>query len=70
MPNEQFFIYIMMRTSYIRWDDKDVHFVIEQHAQLDFCSASSLKQQSTGRNVTPLQHIILILSQPVFALTP
>jgi len=32
--------------------------------------ASSLKQQSTGRHVTALQHIILNPSQPVFAITP
>jgi hypothetical protein len=32
--------------------------------------ASSLKQQSVDRHVTPLGHIILILSQSVFALTP
>jgi hypothetical protein len=35
---------------------------------LDFYSASSLKQQSAGRHVAPLGHIILIPSQPVFAL--
>jgi hypothetical protein len=34
-----------------------------------FYSASSLKQQSTERHA-PLWHIILILSQPVFALSP
>jgi hypothetical protein len=34
-----------------------------------FISASSLKQ-SAGRYVTALGHIILIPSQPVFALTP
>ena len=33
-----------------------------------FLSASSLKQQSTGRHVAPLGHTILILSQPVFTL--
>jgi hypothetical protein len=33
-------------------------------------SASSLKQQSAGRHVAPLGHIILIPSQPVFALSP
>jgi hypothetical protein len=33
-------------------------------------SASSLKQQSTGIYVAPLEHIVLILSQPVFARTP
>jgi hypothetical protein len=31
---------------------------------LDFYSASSLKQQSADRYVSPLGHIILILSQP------
>jgi hypothetical protein len=36
----------------------------------DFYSSSSLKQQSVGRHDTPLRHIILIHSQPVFALTP
>jgi len=40
------------------------------HAELDFYSASSLKQQSTGRHVAPFGHIILIPSQPVFALPP
>ena len=31
--NEQFFSYIMARTSYIRWDDiNDVHFVPDQYA--------------------------------------
>jgi hypothetical protein len=33
-----------------------------------FLSASSLRQQSVGRHVIPLGHIILILSQPVFVL--
>ena len=36
----------------------------------DFYSASLLKQQSVGRHVSPLRHIIQILSQPVFAHTP
>ena len=30
-------------------DDDDVHFVLDQHAELDFYSASSLKQQSAGK---------------------
>ena len=30
------------------------------------CNASSLKQQSAGRYVSPLGYSILILSQPVF----
>jgi hypothetical protein len=51
-------------------DDDEVHFVLDQRAELDFYSASSLKQQSAGRHVIPLWHIILISSQPVFALSP
>jgi hypothetical protein len=54
-----------------QWDDDDdVRFVQDQHAELDFYSASSLKQQSAGRHVAPLGNIILILSQPVIALSP
>ena len=62
-PNEQFFSYIMARTSYIQWNDGDVRSVLDQHAELDFYIASSLKQQSVGRHVAPLGHIILIPSQ-------
>jgi len=54
MPNEQLFSYILARTSYIQWNDGDVRFVLDQHAELDFYSASSLKQQSGGKNVAPL----------------
>ena len=50
-------------------DDDDVHFVLDQHAELDFYSASSLKQQSAGRHVALLGHIILIPRQAVFTLT-
>ena len=42
--------------------------VLDQHADLDLYSAS--KQQSVGRHVAPLGHIILTPSQPVFAFTP
>jgi hypothetical protein len=52
-----------------QWDDDEVRFVLDQHVELDFYSASSLKQQSVGRRVAPLGHIILIPSQPVFALS-
>jgi hypothetical protein len=52
------------------FNDDEVRFVLAQHALLDFYSASSLKQQSADRNVAPLGHIILIPSQPVFALFP
>jgi hypothetical protein len=44
--------------------------VLDQHAEFDFDSARSLKQQSADRHVAPLGHIILIPSQPVFALSP
>ena len=69
-PNEQLISYIMARTSYLRWDDHDVCFVLDQHAELHFSSASLLKEQSTYRRITPLGHIILILSYPVFPFTP
>jgi hypothetical protein len=51
-------------------DDDEVCFVLDQHDELDFYSAISLKQQSAGRHVAPLGHIILIPSQPVVALSP
>ena len=59
----------MVRTRYIWWDDADVCFVPDQLAELDFYSARSLIQQFAGRHVDPLGHIILIRSQPVFALS-
>lgn len=52
------------------YDDDDLCFVLDQHASLDFYSFSTLKQQFTGSYVASLRHIIFILSQPVFALTP
>ena len=60
----------MARTSYIQCNDDDARFVLNQHAEFDLYSARSLKQQSVGRHVAPFGHIILIPSQPVFALTP
>jgi len=30
-PNEQFYSYIMTRTSYLRWDDDGARFVLDQH---------------------------------------
>ena len=53
-----------------QWDDDEIRFVLDHHAELDFNSASSLKQQSADRHVVPLGHIILIPSQSVFALSP
>ena len=56
----------------LQWDDDaddGVRFVLDQHAlrKLNFYRASSLKQQSEGRHVSSLGHIILISSQQVFA---
>ena len=48
MTNEQFFSYTMTLTSYIQFDHNEVRFVQDQHIYLDFYSASSRKQQSTG----------------------
>jgi len=53
-----------------QWDDDEVCLVLDQHAELDFHSASSLKQKSADRRVAPLGHIIVIPSQPVFVLSP
>jgi len=51
-------------------DDDEVSFVLDHHAELDFYSTSSLKQQSTGRHIAPLENPILIPSRPVFVLSP
>jgi hypothetical protein len=48
------------KTFNCQWDDDDVRFIQDQHTELDFYSASSLKQQSAGRHVALLWHIILI----------
>ena len=52
-----------------QWDDDEAPFVLDQHAELDLYSVSWLKQQSVGGHVATLGHIILIPSQPVFALS-
>ena len=70
MPNEQFSA-ISWREQVSLWrNDDDVHFVLDQNTELDFYSANTLNQQSAGRHVAPLGHIILIPSQPVVALMP
>ena len=66
MPTQQFF-YNMAITVNFQWDDDEVRFVLDQHALLDFYSASSLKQQSANRHVVSLGHIVLF---PVFVLSP
>ena len=69
MPNE-FFSAISLREQIIFWCDDYFPFVQDQHAELDFYSANSLKQQSVGIHVTPLGHIILIQSHLIFSLIP
>ena len=68
--NAIFFSNVMARTSYIRWDEDDVRFVLDQHTKLDFYCASLLKQQPMGNHVAPLGHIIMILSKAVIVFTP
>jgi hypothetical protein len=53
-----------------RVDNYEVRFVLDQHAELDFRSASSLKQQSAGRNVTSFGHIISYLRVDLWHFTP
>ena len=45
-----------------QWDDDEVRFVLDQHAELDFYSASSLKQQSVDRHVVPLGQMLFLLN--------
>ena len=49
-------------------DDDEIRFVLDQHVELEFYSASSMEQQSADRHVAPLGHIILIPSQLVTSL--
>ena len=37
-----------------QWDDDEVRFVLDQHAELDLYSASSLKQQSAGIDMSSI----------------
>ena len=69
-PTKQFLAISWREQLNFQWDDDEVRLVLDQHAELDFYSASSLKQQSADRHVAPLGHIILIQRQPVFAFSP
>ena len=56
----------------VDWMQQKANFIkaiLDKHALLDFCSARSLKQQSSGSHVSPLGHIFLISNKAVFALT-
>jgi hypothetical protein len=70
MPIQQFFLATSWREQVnVQWDDDEDRHVLNQHSEFDFYSANSLKQQSAGRHVAPLGHIILIPNQQVFALS-
>ena len=69
-PIQQLSVISWRKQVNVQRDDDEVRFVLDQYAELDFYSASSLKQQSAGRHVAPLGHIILIPIQPVFVLSP
>ena len=53
-----------------QWDDDEARFVLDQNAELNFYSASILKQHPAGRDVATLGQFILFTIQPVFALSP
>jgi hypothetical protein len=59
-PTQQFFSYLMGRRCYIRWDDNNVHFVLDQDALFDLYCSSSMKRKSADRHVAPFGHMILI----------
>ena len=66
LSNEQIFSYIMATTTNIQCNDgDDIRFILDQ---MDLYGANLLKQQSAGRHVPPLGHIILVLRQPIFVL--
>ena len=56
MPTQQFLAISWQEQVNFRRNDDEVRYVLDQ--------------QSVDRHVTPPGHIILILSQPVFALSP
>jgi hypothetical protein len=64
-PTQQIVSYIMVRTS-------QCGPLLTRTTPFTWISysASTLKQQSADRPVAPLGHTVLILSQPVFALSP
>jgi len=67
-PTQQFSAISWREQVHFQCDDDEVRFVLDQHAGLDFYSASLLKQKSADRHVAPFGHNILIPSQPVLLL--
>ena len=62
---------IMILVTVRKYDDDVhyIHFALGHIIDLDYFSASSLGQQSSGRHLAPLRHNILITSELVFAPT-
>ena len=58
---------VQLHQDNFQWDHDEVRFVLDQYANLDVHSVSSLKQQSVDTHVAP---IVLIPSKPVFAVSP
>ena len=56
--------------SYFQLYHDDVRFIQGQHTYVGFVSASSLKQQSTGKHIAPRGHIILNPSQQILFFFP
>ena len=54
------FSYIMERTSYIKLDDNDIHFVIDQQLSLIFVVLVHWNNSLFSRHVVSLRHIIPI----------
>ena len=68
-PIQQFSAISWWEQVNFQWDDVEVCFVLDQHAELDFILLAHWKK-SAGRHVAPLGHLIVIPNQPVFALSP
>ena len=69
IASEHFFSVFSQRQEVtFQWDVDDVHFVLEKQDQLDFYGPS-FTETSLCVDMSCYSHIILILSQPVFALT-
>jgi len=70
-PNQHFSLAISWQEQVnFQCDDGEVGFVLDQHAELDFIVLAHWNNSPQVDNVVPFRHIILIPSQPVFALTP
>ena len=70
-PNEQIFSYIIARATYFQWnDDDEIHFVRDQHAELDLIALAHWSNSSRVGHVDQHWQITPIPNKPVFALSP